>query len=220
LTIKITVSLSTNTDCALLPGTRVEIWYCDALGLYSDIAQNNTRNQEFLRGYQVTDENGVVNYTTIYPGWYMGCAVHIHFKVRTYTGATKLDEFTSQFFFNESITDAAHAQAPYNTRGRRDTLNTTEGIFRGTQNSDRLLATVTQTPEGYAASIDMPVNLQTPAVSRAVVTSSVVVNAASFQEGVAPGAWITFFGQNLAAATRAVATSDLVNNTLQRRSGV
>jgi protocatechuate 3,4-dioxygenase beta subunit len=93
-----TVSLSTNTACAVLPGARVEIWHCDATGLYSDVAQNNTRNQEFLRGYQIADENGVVNFTTIYPGWYMGRAVHIHFKVRTYSGDTRLDEFTSHFF--------------------------------------------------------------------------------------------------------------------------
>ncbi len=115
----------------------------------------------------------------------MGRAVHIHFKVRTYSGSTRLDEFTSQFFFDESITDIVHAQPPYSTRGRRDTLNTTDGIFRGTQNSDRLLATVTQTSQGYAASIDFGVNLRTPAISKAVLTSSGVVNAASYQAGVA-----------------------------------
>jgi uncharacterized protein (TIGR03437 family) len=219
LTIKITISQSTNTACAVLPGARVEIWHCDATGLYSDVAQNNTGNQEFLRGYQITDENGVVNFTTIYPGWYRGRAVHIHFKVRTYSGETRLDEFTSQFFFDESLTDTIHAQAPYNTRGRRDTLNSTDMIFRGTQNSERLLAAVTQTAQGYAASIDFAVNLRTPAVSRAVLTSNGVVNAASYQAGVAPGAWITIFGQNLAAATRAVATSDLVNNTLPATLG-
>jgi uncharacterized protein (TIGR03437 family) len=217
LTIKMTVSLSTNSACALLPGARVEIWHCDALGTYSDVG--NARNQEFLRGYQITDENGVVNFTTIYPGWYMGRAVHIHFKVRTYNGAAKLDEFTSQFFFDESLTDTVFTQTPYNTRGRRDTLNSTDGIFRGTQNNERLLAAVTRTEQGYAATIDVAVNLRTPAISRAVVTSSGVVNAASFQPGVAPGAWITIFGENLANATRAVATSDLVNNTLPTTLG-
>jgi uncharacterized protein (TIGR03437 family) len=219
LTIKMNVSLSTNTACAVLPGARVEIWHCDASGLYSDVRQNNTLNQEFLRGYQITDQNGDVNFTTIYPGWYMGRAVHIHFKVRTYNGDTRLDEFTSQFFFDESITDAVHAQSPYNTRGRRDTLNTTDMIFRGTQNNDRLMAAVTRTDRGYSASIDVAVNLRTPAVSRAVLTSTGVVNAASYQAGVAPGAWITIFGQNLATATRAVATSDLVNNTLPTMLG-
>lgn len=171
LTVKISVSLSNNSGCGVLPGARVEIWHCDAGGTYSDVGQNNTRGQKFLRGYQVTDENGIVNFTTIYPGWYMGRAVHIHFKVRTYSGENKLDEFTSQFFFDESLTDTVHAQPPYNTRGRRDTLNSTDMIFRGTQNSDRLLARVTQTTEGYAAEIDFAVNLQTPAVSKAILSS-------------------------------------------------
>jgi uncharacterized protein (TIGR03437 family) len=92
-------------------------------------------------------------------------------------------------------------------------------IFRGTQNNDRLIAAVTRTEQGYAATIDVAVDLRTPAVSRAVLTSSGVVNAASYQTGVAPGAWITIFGQNLAAGTRAVATSDLVNNTLPTTLG-
>ncbi|MBI1898062.1 MAG: hypothetical protein HYS04_16250 [Acidobacteria bacterium] len=219
LTIKMTVSLANDSGCGALPGARVEIWHCDAGGLYSDVVQNSTRGQEFLRGYQITDENGVVNFTTVYPGWYMGRAVHIHFKVRTYSGATKLDEFTSQFFFDESLTDVVHAQAPYSARGRRDTLNSTDMIFRSTPNAERLLATTTRTAEGYAATIDVAVNLRTPEVSRAVLSSSGVVNAASYQPGVAPGAWITIFGRNLAATTRAVATSDLVNNNLPTSLG-
>lgn len=39
--------------------------------------------KKYLRGYQVTDNNGAVNSTTIYPGWYSGRTIHIHFKVRT-----------------------------------------------------------------------------------------------------------------------------------------
>ena len=157
-----------------------------------------------MRGYQIADENGVVNFTTVYPGWYAGRAVHIHFKVRTYLGTMKLDEFTSQVFFDDSLTDQVHAQAPYNTRGQRDTRNATDGIFRGTTNSERLLLTVTKTDQGYAASADLGVNLKTPAVSKAVITSNGVVNAGSFQAGVAPGAWITIFGQNLATTARSV----------------
>jgi protocatechuate 3,4-dioxygenase beta subunit len=42
----------------------------------------NTVGQRFLRGYQISDTQGVVRFTTIYPGWYRGRAVHIHFKVR------------------------------------------------------------------------------------------------------------------------------------------
>lgn len=219
LNLKLTVSQVTNSACGVLPGAHVEIWHCDALGSYSDVAMNNTRSQKFLRGYQVTDENGVVNFTTIYPGWYQGRAVHVHFKVRTYSGTTKLDEFTSQFYFDDSLSDTVFTQAPYNTRGQRDTRNTNDGIFRGSANPERLMLTVTKTDLGYAAVGEIGVNLRTPTVSKAVVTSSGVVNAGSFQAGVAPGAWITIFGQNLASATRAITTSDLVNGNLPTTLG-
>ncbi len=214
LTLQINVSQVTNSSCGVLAGARIEIWHCDASGTYSDETANNSRGRKYLRGYQIADENGVVNFTTIYPGWYAGRAVHIHFKVRTYSGATKLDEFTSQFFLDESITDVIHAQSPYNTRGQRDTHNTTDGIFRGTANSDRLILNMTKTGQGYAATVDVGVNLKTPTVSKAVITSNGVVNAGSYQAGIAPGAWVTIFGQNLAASTRALTTSDLVNGNL------
>ena len=58
LNLKLTVSQVTNSACGVLPAAHVEIWHCDALGSYSDVAMNNTRSQKYLRGYQVTDENG------------------------------------------------------------------------------------------------------------------------------------------------------------------
>ena len=67
--------------------------YCDAAGNYSDISggagQGNTVGQKFLRGYQVTDGSGAVEFQTIYPGWYPCRATHIHFKIRLFTGSTE-----------------------------------------------------------------------------------------------------------------------------------
>lgn len=219
LTLQIRVNEVTGTSCGLLTGARVEVWHCDAGGIYSDEQANNSRGKKFLRGYQITDDTGTVNFTTVYPGWYQGRAVHIHFKVRTYSGNSKIDEFTSQFFFDESITDAVHAQAPYNTRGTRDTRNSNDGILRGVANPDRLMLNLTRTANGYAAVVDVGVNLKLPAVSSAVITSGGVVNAGSFESGVAPGAWITVFGQSLATTSRSVTTSDLVNGNLPTSLG-
>jgi len=116
--------------CSPLAGALVDMWHCDALGLYSDVSAQSTVGQRFLRGYQVSDPNGNVRFTTIYPGWYTGRAVHIHFKVRTSpTGARGL-EFTSQLFFDEALTDQVHAQSPYSQKGRRNTLITNDGIFQ------------------------------------------------------------------------------------------
>ncbi|MEZ4733263.1 MAG: intradiol ring-cleavage dioxygenase [Caldilineaceae bacterium] len=145
-----------NADaCTPLAGVQVDVWHCDAHGVYSDTNQLGfqTVGQKFLRGYQVTDESGVVKFTTIYPGWYQGRAVHIHFKMRTGDGY----DFTSQLFFDESLNDAVFAQAPYNSRGARTLRNENDGIFR--QGGNQLLLTVDQVDTGYAATFAVALDL-------------------------------------------------------------
>ena len=77
----------------------------------------------------MTDANGVAAFTTLYPGWYSGRAVHVHFKLRLFAGTTKTYEFTSQFFFDETLTGTVHALSPYSSKGRRDTINSRDGIY-------------------------------------------------------------------------------------------
>ncbi len=105
--------------CTPLAGALVDIWHCDALGVYSDATDRsfNTVGQNFLRGYQVTDANGAVTFDTIYPGWYPGRAVHIHFKIRNDPASSQGFEFTSQFFFPETTCSEVYAQAPYASKG-------------------------------------------------------------------------------------------------------
>ena len=121
--------ISASGACTPLSGALVDVWHCDASGLYSDVSANNTAGRKFLRGYQISDAGGLVQFSTIYPGWYQGRAVHIHFKIRTNPSGASGLEFTSQLFFDESLTDVVHAQAPYINRGRRDTLNSRDGIY-------------------------------------------------------------------------------------------
>ena len=99
--------------CAVLPGAQVDIWHCDALGVYSDVRDRSgdTVGQQFLRGYQVSDGEGRVRFNTIYPGWYRGRAVHIHFKIRVPGDGGRTDEFTSQLYFPDELTDRVHAAA-------------------------------------------------------------------------------------------------------------
>src|SRR5437667_172656 len=79
LTLAITVT-NVGSTCTPLAGAHVDIWHCDASGLYSDEQANNTVGKKFLRGYQIADDNGAVNFTTVYPGWYNGRTVHIHVR--------------------------------------------------------------------------------------------------------------------------------------------
>jgi len=213
LVLTIRVVEITSSGCVPLAGAQVDIWHCDGGGLYSDESANNTVGRKFLRGYQISDDNGAVKFTTVYPGWYSGRAVHIHFKIRTYNGTQKYDEFTSQLFFDEALTDVVYAQSPYNTRRTRDTLNSTDMVYRGLTNPTSLILNCTKTGDGYAATVDVGVSLKT-VTAKPAVSANGVVNAAGYQAGIAPGAWISIFGQNLAAVTRAVTAVDLVDGSL------
>jgi len=109
----------------------VGVWQCDAAGHYSGVTDTgvgfDTVGQKFLRGYQITDAKGVARFTTIYPGWYRGRTVHIHFKVRTPATAVLANatdsvyEFTSQLFFDDALTTRVFAQEPYASRGEIET---------------------------------------------------------------------------------------------------
>lgn len=146
--------------CTPLPGATVDVWHCNALGVYSDSQDANwgdTTGQKFLRGSQVTDSEGMVNFTTIYPGWYQGRAVHIHFKIRTDPNSDTGYEFTSQFFFDESITDTVHATAPYSQKGKRTLLNDADGIYQG--GGSQLLLAPTKTSDGYTSTFSLALDL-------------------------------------------------------------
>ena len=86
-------------------------------------------------------------------------------------------------------------------------------------NGPVLYATLTQTPAGYAAAVDIGVNLKTDPAAKPAVSAGGVVNAASFQAGMAQGYWVSIFGQNLAAATRSLTQADLVNGNLPTTLG-
>ncbi len=147
LTVAFAVSAVRGGGCAPLAGAVVDVWHCDALGAYSDVG-GPTTGQKFLRGYQVTDAGGLARFTTIYPGGYQGRAVHIHFKVRTAAVAGRAQEFTSQIYFDDALTDQVHALEPYARRGQRRLRNDADGLFR--RGGQQLLLPVAREGAGYA----------------------------------------------------------------------
>jgi protocatechuate 3,4-dioxygenase beta subunit len=149
------VSRFSANACEPLPGLLVDVWHCDHLGVYSDVQDPgfNTVGKKFLRGYQVTDARGVARFRTIYPGWYHGRTVHVHFKIRSKPSSTTGVEFISQLYFDDALTDQVHAAPPYASKGKRSQRNSDDRIFsRG--GSDLLLAPV-RDGEGYAAAFDI-----------------------------------------------------------------
>jgi protocatechuate 3,4-dioxygenase beta subunit len=145
-----------NDSCTPLERATVDIWHCDALGVYSDVSDPgfNTQGQKFLRGYQVTDGDGVAQFTTIYPGWYQGRTVHIHFKVRVDAPTGGTYDFTSQLFFDDSLSDRVFTQEPYASKsGVRSPRNEGDGIFR--QSEGQLTLQLPRTSEGFASTFDI-----------------------------------------------------------------
>jgi len=145
------VSRSSAGLCGPLAGALVDVWHCDALGTYSDIG--GAAGSKYLRGYQITDASGNVQFQTIYPGWYAGRAVHLHFKIRSESGAVSRFEFTSQLYFDDAVTDTVYTQPPYNTRGRRDTMNSRDGVFAA--GGSQLILAVTREGAGYGGTFDI-----------------------------------------------------------------
>jgi protocatechuate 3,4-dioxygenase beta subunit len=151
LVLTFNVSKVSNGSCTAFEGATVDIWHCDAAGQYSDVTDRSfdTKGQKWLRGSQVTDAGGKATFTTIYPGWYPGRAVHIHYKIYPDTSQV----FTSQLFFDDTLSQQVFTQAPYASKGSTpDTLNSTDNIYQ-----DLMLLAATKTDQGYAATFDIGV---------------------------------------------------------------
>jgi len=95
-------------NCYPMSNVRVNIWHCDKDGLYSGYSLNNNPGQAgktYLRGYQITDANGEVEFITILPGWYQGRVCHIHFQVYVSSSYSVISQLT----FDPAIKNAIYA---------------------------------------------------------------------------------------------------------------
>jgi len=147
--------------CAPIAGALVDIWQCDADGIYSDVldinGQFDTRGKKFLRGYQLTGADGSADFVTIYPGWYPGRTVHLHFKVRTNPGTASGHVFTSQLYFTDATSDDVFKKSPYSARAARTTKNAQDGIFL--VGGDQLILAISPDGTGYTSRFDLGLNL-------------------------------------------------------------
>jgi len=157
LQLTLRVTSINGSSCAPLANAVVDIWHCDAAGLYSDVQPEGTSGQKFLRGYQTTDATGTVQFTTIYPGWYSGRAVHVHFKVRASVTSNPSYEFTSQFFFDDTLSDQVFTQQPYASKGVRNTRNSQDNIYQN--GGSQLLLNVVENGSGYTSTFDIGINM-------------------------------------------------------------
>ena len=157
LALEFRVSRLDAQRCEPLAGALIDVWQCDAEGVYSGVKDINDRfdttGQRFLRGHQVTDRDGIARFTTIYPGWYRGRTVHIHFMIRTSPGDDVGEEFASQLYFDDELTDRVFESQPYASQPGQRTRNPEDGIFRS--GGSQLLLDVTEGRGAYRAIFDI-----------------------------------------------------------------
>lgn len=146
--------------CTPLPESIVDVWQCDAFGVYSGVGMRTAEADAdgFLRGFQRTAADGVARFVTIVPGGYPGRAVHIHFTVRSTLADGRRHAFTSQLYFDDEFIDEVHADPAYARHSRRRTRNADDGIFRR-GGGERLLIEPVPKDDGWAATFDLGLTL-------------------------------------------------------------
>ena len=145
-------------SCEPIRDVFVDIWHTDAAGQYSGYPgqgddRADTSGETFLRGRQVTDAEGRVEFETIYPGWYPGRTVHIHF--RAFTSERRL--IASQLYFPDDVSDAVFEAEPYAARASRGTTNTNDSVGRDDVALQALMGQVTSNGVGYVVSLTVGV---------------------------------------------------------------
>jgi protocatechuate 3,4-dioxygenase beta subunit len=157
--------VNANNNCAVVSNARVDIWHCNKDGYYSgygsqtggSLGTQSYLGETWLRGYQITDANGMAKFTTIYPGWYQGRATHIHLEVFVNNVLKK----TGQITFSETISDAVHQTTLYAAHGINTTRNAADGIFNNsaTDLANETVALTGSISSGYSGSYTIGLSL-------------------------------------------------------------
>lgn len=139
--------------------TVLDVWHCDATGLYSGFAdqgeghRGSAEGNTHLRGRQPTGADGVATFRTLYPGWHRGRTTHIHCKV--WRGAREL--LTTQFFLPDALSEFLYTQLPaYRRTQARDVLNSSDGI--ALEAGDTVMGAIRELPDRYVASLTLVVD--------------------------------------------------------------
>jgi protocatechuate 3,4-dioxygenase beta subunit len=132
LTLNVVVQDAEN-NCIGMQDVQIDVWHCNAAGVYSDEEVEGTVGATWLRGYQITDSAGEAAFITIFPGWYQGRTSHIHLRVRSkYSAVSSTSDGanTTQIFFAQSLVESVNTTVtPYSTHGENPTTNANDRVY-------------------------------------------------------------------------------------------
>ncbi len=157
-TLKVKLRVVGLSNCLPMQNCRVHIWHCDAAGVYS--GYNNAMNPgdtaaTYLRGHQITDAAGEVEFTTVFPGWYNGRIAHIHFKVYPSSGTAAVSQFTWDIPTKNAL--YAANTAAYTKGADGTTSFASDGIFADSVTNQ--LATLMPNGDGtYSSFLEVAIN--------------------------------------------------------------
>jgi protocatechuate 3,4-dioxygenase beta subunit len=140
--LRLGVRVRDAAECKPIANAVVDVWHCDAEGSYSE------EPETYCRGAQVTNREGIAEFTTVYPGWYPGRTVHIHGKVHL----DKRTVLTTQFYFDDSVSSSVFLEDPYLGESNRDGFNDSDGLYQRD-----LELTLSKRREGYLGLITLDV---------------------------------------------------------------
>lgn len=144
-------------SCAAMAGVQVDIWHCNASGIYSAEDVERTVGETWLRGYQLTDANGLATFVTIFPGWYQGRTTHIHLRLRsTYDSTSTGETNTTQLFFPQDTVNTVNTTiTPYSAEGANPTTNATDHVYSGEVEGANVLTLSGDTTNGFTSTIKL-----------------------------------------------------------------
>lgn len=166
--LRLRLKVADAAGCAPVAGARVEVWHCDALGVYSGYTDADpdriplaspTRSipprddQRFLRGAQIADADGRVEFQTIVPGWYAPRVQHVHVRVRS--GGR--DALTTQLYFPDELLDAVLQREPYRSRGPSPFTRHNDVAIHDSRGADGGWPRMSREGDGWTASLTLGV---------------------------------------------------------------
>ncbi len=169
--VHLTLNIMDDLWCKPVRGAAVEFWQSDALGLYSGVENGlfdiqslqltgesiDMRGTTFLRGHQVSGDDGRVEFTTIFPGWYTGRLAHFH--LRTIIEGLAWTSHVTQLYLPTDIERAVYQTAPYVERGENPIGIDRDLVVRGDAAAVRQLTLpIEKDGEGFRGEFDLAVS--------------------------------------------------------------